>query len=325
MLRIALSVKALLNVEDECQIFRQQGKLAFDQHMTQHVDKPLELGPMAPLVRALSATGLVEFSLFSKFSSASGERVRRSLKHHGLNVPRQHYADGPDAYLQIFNKQFHAYFSCDDQDVQNAMNMGIPAACLLPESTKMVEPIIDIRIALDWDGFFASDDSEKITVRQGLQAFIEHERINKDVPMMPGPFTAFCIALCGLRKELLMKNSDIKLTLAIVTARGDEQSLRVQTTLKHWNVEVDQIYSLEGKPKAEAVKQFGAHFFCDDSRKHCDAVSKVALSAHAIGGISNVTYVPVRKTLLNAAPTVKRQKMEEVEIISSNDLTAAPF
>jgi 5'-nucleotidase len=314
MLKIAISSKAVLDMSVPCEIYRShenkdQGQQAFDNEMLAHRYEPLPEGPMIPLIKALQSTGLVEVSLFSKISPEAGVRVNISLLHHGIHIPHQTYANGPEAFRHI--GPVHAYLSCDEADVKSALAQGIPAAFLLPKAPKH-GVINEIRIAVDFDGFTASDESDKITVEQDLETFFKHEIANAEIPLNPGPFTPFVKALSDLRKALLKNPENIQLKLALITARGPEAKPRAQNTLKSWGIEVDEEFFLSGAPKGPAAEKFKAQLFFDDSRKHCEHVSEYAISGHAIHGIANKHHVavkhPLRLSVQPVAPTLVSTK-----------------
>jgi 5'-nucleotidase len=304
MLKIAVSSKAVLDMSVPCEIYRsheikEQAQQAFDKEMVDRRFEALPEGPMLPLIKALQSTGLVEVSLVSKISPEAGARVNISLLQHGIHILKQTYANGPEAFRHI--EPVHAYLSCDEADVKSALDQGIPAAFLLPKAPKHGK-INEIRIAVDFDGFTASDESDKIAVEQGLETFFKHEIDNAQIPIAPGLFTPFVKALSDLRKELLKNPEGIQLKLALITARGPEAKPRAQHTLQNWGIEFDKEYFLEGGPKGPAADDFKAQLFFDDTRRHCEHVSEYAISGHAIHGVANKNHLTVKHPLRLSVP-----------------------
>jgi 5'-nucleotidase len=307
MLNIAISSKLILDMTVPCQIFDNLGKQAFEQHMAENINKPLPEGPMVPLIRALQETGLVNFFVVSKIGPESGKRITQSLQFHGINIPADNliYLDKYEAYTHAKTLNVHAYLSCNAEDVTNALKDGIPAAYLMPISYSRKPIPNEIKIALDFDGIIAADDSDVFayaafaanTASIALDLIRAHEFANQNNILKPGPFAPFAKALSDVRK-ILSERDGRKLRLEVVTARCEAQcGPRAKNTLKALGIEVDNIEFRDGKSKGEYIATVGAHLFFDDTVKHIHSVSSEGiLSAHAPHGVANTNFVAAPST-----------------------------
>lgn len=122
-----------------------------------------------------------------------------------------------------------------------------------------------------------SEESERIYKERGLEAFVENEFNNARSPMNKGPFAKFLSSISEIQKNI--KDSDVKIRTALVTARNAPAHERVVHTLRAWNVNIDEVFFLGGIPKTNILKAFGAHIFFDDQTIYTEAASKVVPSA----------------------------------------------
>jgi 5'-nucleotidase len=68
--------------------------------------------------------------------------------------------------------------------------------------------------------------------------------------------------------------------VAIVTARGYPAHERLVRTLRSWNVRVDEAFFMDGRPKDQVLRAFGADIFFDDQEKHLGPASAFVPAAH---------------------------------------------
>ena len=85
-----------------------------------------------------------------------------------------------------------------------------------------------------------------------------------------------------------MKEPDYKpiLKTAIVTARNAPAHERVVTTLKEWNIDVDQVFFLGGIEKARILNILKPHIFFDDQMTHLEHLVDIP-AVHIPFGIAN--------------------------------------
>ena len=76
------------------------------------------------------------------------------------------------------------------------------------------------------------------------------------------------------------------LKTAIITARNAPAHERVITTLKNWEVEVDDAFFLGGIDKARVLNILKPHIFFDDQMVHLNHIDKIP-AVHIPFGIAN--------------------------------------
>jgi 5'-nucleotidase len=143
---------------------------------------------------------------------------------------------------------------------------ALAAGLIYENSTSYNDDILqEIKIAFDGDAVLFSDESEKIYKEKGLEAFIEHEKINARKPLPEGPFAKLLKTLSFLQNEL---KDDNPIRTALVTARSWLAHERVIRTLREWGIRIDEAFFLGGAAKESILKAFGAHIFFDDQEIH---------------------------------------------------------
>lgn len=195
----------------------------------------------------------------------------------------------PYAFMPAFSMTL--FLSSNESDVREAISMGLPAGQVLGSPAKDSGGD-DLRIAFDFDGVLASDESEQIMQTSGLEEFHENEVAKAELPMQPGVLREFLEAINKIqdREEERVrrdKNYNRRLHVAIVTARNAPSHERVVHTLKAWGVRVNDAFFLGGVEKRRVLEVLRPHIFFDDQLGHLDAASDVAPSVHIPFGVTN--------------------------------------
>ncbi len=296
---IAISSRALFDLEEGHKIYTEQGIKAYCEYQLEHEDEILEPGVGFALVKKLLALNdiesksqeyekgpppRVEVILLSRNNSDTGLRIFNSIEHYQLDIVRAAFSGGesPLRYVAAFGSDL--FLSADSEDVTHALQQGFAAATLLP-SVKTHNDSNQLRIAFDGDAVLFSDESERVYNQQGLQAFDDHERQSADRPLNAGPFKHFLAMLHLLQGHFDDQNCPIR--TALVTSRGAPAHARVIKTLRQWGIRIDETLFLGGRPKGEFLQAFGADIFFDDQTKHCDLASHYVSTAHVPHGICN--------------------------------------
>jgi 5'-nucleotidase len=288
---VAVSSRALFNLDDSHAIFQTQGKEAFCRYQIEHEDEVLAPGYGFSLVQKFLAINgrcvdepLVEIVLVSQNSADTGLRVFNSIIHYGLDITRAAFTSGmsPYNYISAFGAQL--FLSANADDVTQALNAGFAAATILCGSS-LTNPSSQLRIAFDGDSVLFSDESERIYQQQGLQVFAENERNEAKTPLPGGPFKDFLAALHYIQTQFDPQSSPIR--TALVTARSAPAHERVVRTLRAWGVRIDEALFLGGMAKGPFLKAFGADIFFDDQKKHCESAAQHVAAAHVPHGIAN--------------------------------------
>ncbi|NOQ17132.1 MAG: 5'-nucleotidase [Methyloprofundus sp.] len=289
---VAVSSRALFNLDESHHIFETQGKEAYCAYQIEREEDVLEPGFGYELVRKLLAINtqmkneqpLVEVILLSQNSADTGLRIFNSIEHYSLEITRAAFTSGisPYAYIPAFGA--HLFLSANADDVSNALAAGYAAATIL-SGVQQSSATEQLRIAFDGDAVLFSDQSERIYQQQGLAAFTENEKNAAKVPLMGGPFKGFLEALQCIQSQFTEDNSPIR--TALVTARSAPTHERVIRTLRKWGIRIDEALFLGGMPKQAFLTAFGADIFFDDQKKHCEATAAHVSTAHVPHGVTN--------------------------------------
>lgn len=288
-LKIAITTRALFQLEEENKIFEEKGEYAYERYQMEHEKEILKPGASFPLVKSLlkinevpELKDKVEILIVSRNSANSSLRVFHSIKEYGLNITRGAFTRGESVTPYIQALDVDLFLTANSQDAQMAIDAGIPAAKLEVSHSENYDAEVksnEIRIAFDADAVVFSEDSEIIYKTQSLEAFKENEANLAEQPMKEGPFAKFLKALSAVQNQQQKLGSDsVKIRTAIVTARNAPAHERVIKTLRKWDVMVDEVFFLGGIDKAPFLKAFRAQIFFDDQKIHSEPASEVVPS-----------------------------------------------
>jgi len=288
---VAISSRALFDLDESHAIYEQEGTNAYCQYQIENEDIPLKPGAAYNLVTKLLAlnkiqnTPHVEIILLSRNSSDTGLRIFNSIQHHKLEITRAVFTSGNSPYRYVAPFGANLFLSTSPEDVRKALVAGIAAATILPSKVEETSDKEQLRIAFDGDSVLFSDESERIFKKHGLKAFTDNEQQTAKSPLNSGPFKDFLIALNHLQTEFGEDQTPIR--TALVTARSAPAHERVIRTLRAWGIRIDEAIFLGGMDKGPFLKSFGADIFFDDQEGHCDSAREHVATGHVPHGIAN--------------------------------------
>ncbi|MDN5862328.1 MAG: 5'-nucleotidase, partial [Salinisphaera sp.] len=202
---IAISSRALFDLEASHQVFEQQGREAYCRYQIEHENDVLEPGVAFGLTRKLltlngESRQRVEVILLSRNTADTGLRIFNSIAHHGLDITRAAFSGGASTYRYVAPFGAHLFLSADGSDVRAALAAGYAAATIGPAPRPVQESGL-LKIAFDGDAVLFSDDAERIYKEQGLAAFAASEVSAANEPLPGGPFKGFLEALNRIPAE----------------------------------------------------------------------------------------------------------------------------
>lgn len=298
---IAVASSALFDLSESDAVFREKGENEYRSYQEKNIDIPFEKGVAFPFVKRLLSLNEsfpeeqpVEVVLLSKNSPETGERVFRSIKHYGLDMCRACFTTGKQnfQYLPAFNAAL--FLSANVNDVKDALTAGYAAGRVLP--TKYVaddDSDKQLRLAFDFDGVLATDESEKIYKVSGdINQFYSHEVAHAGEALQLGPVGALLQKISAfqqLEKQRALQDASYQriLKTSIVTARSAPAHERVVASLKAWGVEVDDAFFLGGIEKARILNILKPHIFFDDQMTHFEGIENVP-AVHIPFGVANL-------------------------------------
>lgn len=281
---IAISSRALFNLEEENKIFEKSGLDEYYKYQIEHEEETLKKGTGFRLVKNLLKINedfptdkQVEVIIISRNNAATSLRITKSIDQYKLDIQRSAWSGGNDIskYLKPFKVDL--FLSANENDVQDAINMGVAAARILPFDNASDVESNQVRIAFDGDAVLFSEDSEVVYKTQGLEAFLEFELQHANDPLKAGPFAKLLRVISNIQSKYPEEKTPIR--TALITARNSPAHERVIRTLNAWNVRLDEAFFLGGVDKYEVVNAFGADIFFDDQDVHLESTSKTSPSA----------------------------------------------
>ena len=288
---VAISSRALFDFEEENRLFDQGNAQAYMRLQLERLDVPAPPGVAFSLVKKLLAFNepdqqRVEVVVLSRNDPASGMRVFRSARTHGLaSVQRGVFTQGAEPFRYLRPLGAHLFLSANGADVSEALAMGFPAARVATQSAQAsVAHPHEVRIAFDGDAVLFSDEAERVFQSAGLDAFQAHEQEKALLPLPPGPFKPFLSALHRLQHS---GAPSMRIRTALVTARGAPAHERAIQTLMSWNITVDEAMFLGGMSKGEFLREFEPDFFFDDQTGHVTSAAQHVPAGHVSSGIAN--------------------------------------
>ena len=296
---IAVSSSALFDLSESDEVFREQGAKAYKIYQEDNLNVFLKKGVAFPFVRRFLSINErfpdekpVEVVLLSRNSAVTGKRVFRSIQHHGLDITRAAFMEGksPYAYIPAFNASL--FLSANEGDVLKAIDAGYPAGTVLPTDIIDNENDHELRIAFDFDGVIADDESESVYRDGELDDFVQHEVDKSAIPHNPGPLAdlfrklSYIQALEECEEEQDSSYQRIVRT-AIITARNAPAHERVITTLENWGVSANETFFLGGMKKERILNVLKPHMFFDDQKTHLESEAGDIPMVHIPFGVAN--------------------------------------
>ncbi|XP_062378832.1 cytosolic 5'-nucleotidase 1A-like [Sardina pilchardus] len=263
---IAVSSGTLFNMEQERQVYEEEGLEKYALYQLKHKDQPLLPGVAFPLVKALmnvnsrlrelypDSKELFNIVLMTNDHDQDEVRFINSINHYGLTVEKvcRSGAESTVGHLKAYMTDL--YLSKDSEKVREAINKGIAAATMFACENEMELKDTELRVAFDGDGVLFSDESETVFMTEGLEPYIDNEKKFVNKPLKQGPLKGFLEALVKLQKKFLSKET-CPIRTYLVTSRDEESGkARAQTTFRSWKLEVDEELYLTGKPKGPTLK-----------------------------------------------------------------------
>ncbi|MCR6704619.1 MAG: 5'-nucleotidase [Cellulomonas sp.] len=169
---VGVASSALFDLTESQHVFDEHGLEAYRTYQVDNIASTLRPGVAFPFVQRLLALNdlspkdpLVEVFVLSKNDPTTGLRVLRSVEDHGLAIKRAAFTAGeaPLSYVRPLN--ITLFLSGDEQDVQRATALDLPAGQVLGSSAVEAddgEPEATLRVAFDFDGVLADDEAERI-------------------------------------------------------------------------------------------------------------------------------------------------------------------
>lgn len=277
---IAVSSRALFDLEEEHALFEEKGYKAFRDHQVRYQNTPLRPGVAFPFVRRLLALNelygdLAPFRVIalSRNSPETAQRFFHSCRHYRLPISAGGFTSGHSTYpyLAAFNASL--FLSANPENVRNAIAAGQPAGLVMPSPVGDEDDDASptLRIAFDFDGVIADDESEREYQKEGLSAF---QRFDYNHRGAADPYFEPAVRI------------------SIVTARGAPSEERLITTLKSFGMSAAELFLLDGLDKQPFLKAIRPHIFFDDQANNLKPSLNIVPSVLVPFGIHHLEKLP---------------------------------
>lgn len=297
---VAVSSRALFDLEMEHRLFEEAGIEAYRKYQTEHKDDPLRPGVAYPFVRRLLMLNKIygpesfKVIVISRNSPETGQRFFSSCRYYNLPIKAGAFTSGQSTFPYLSAYGASLFLSANKENVIRAIHQGQPAGLVLPTdlSQQEADSENELRIAFDFDGVIVDDESEKTYKKEGLAGFERFEQRLKTTPHSPGPlhqlFKKFA-RFQELDEKLGQGNPYYKpnIRVAIVTARGAPSEQRLITTLRSFGMRAAELFLLDGMSKAGVLEAFRPHIFFDDQIRHLEGTKQIVPSVLIPFGVRN--------------------------------------
>ncbi|MDQ0578444.1 5'-nucleotidase [Streptomyces rishiriensis] len=289
---VGIASSALFDLAEADAVFRDQGEEAYRAYQEEHLNDTLDKGVAFPFIRRLLSLNdlspddpLVEVIILSRNDPDTGLRVMRSIQSYGLPISRAIFMQGRSPYRFMPALTMSLFLSANEDDVREAVALGLPAGRVLGPAVADEGDDQDLRIAFDFDGVLADDASEQVYQVGGIERFRCHETTNAAAPHDPGPLRDFLAGVNRLqRREEEQRAEDahykIRVHVSLVTARDAPAHERPVRSLKNWGVTVNDAFFLGGIDKSTVMEVLKPHIFFDDQVGHLTGTARSTPSVH---------------------------------------------
>lgn len=297
---VAVSSRALFDLEMEHRLFEEAGIKAYRKYQTEHKDDPLRPGVAYPFVRRLLMLNKIygpesfKVIVISRNSPETGQRFFSSCRYYNLPIKAGAFTSGQSTFPYLSAYGASLFLSANKENVIRAIHQGQPAGLVLPTdlSQQEADSENELRIAFDFDGVIVDDESEKTYKKEGLAGFERFEQRLKTTPHSPGPLHQLFKKLARfqeLDEKLGQGNPYYKpnIRVAIVTARGAPSEQRLITTLRSFGMRAAELFLLDGMSKAGVLEAFRPHIFFDDQIRHLEGTKQIVPSVLIPFGVRN--------------------------------------
>ena len=297
---IAVSSRALFDLEEEHALFEEKGYRAYRDYQVSHKNHPLRPGVAFPFVKRLlnlnDRFGILspfQVVVLSRNSPETAQRFFNSCRYFNLPITAGAFTSGQSTYPYINAFNVSLFLSANPESVKRSLEAGQPAGLVLPSSIHEDDNDNCLRIAFDFDGVIADDESEITFQKSGIDAFHKLEQAKATTPHSPGPLSRLFSRLSEFQRldyEFHGKNNPYfkpAIRISIVTSRGAPSEERLITTLKQFGMSAAELFLLDGLSKKPFLETIRPHIFFDDQTNHLEKSVDIVPSVLVPFGIHN--------------------------------------
>ena len=303
---IGVSSRALFDLEEANDVYRNDGVAQYEDYQKSRVDETLAPGTAFPFVsRLLRFNRLfddpdegVEVVVLSRNSPRTGLRIMNSIRAHDLDITRAVFRSGMSTFPLMREFNMSLFLSANADEVKSAVDKGLPAGLVLPfrRRSHQLDDDNELRVAFDFDGVLAGDSSERVfqQARQNdpehaTEVYGDHELMNADRPLENGPLERLLKGLNALQRAARESTLPDKPSLRVylMTARSAPAHERAIRTLEEKGLTVDEAFFLGGLSKTPFLNEVQPHISFDDDMMNLENPDLNIPAVHIPFGIRN--------------------------------------
>lgn len=305
-IRILLSSRVLLDLEDADKVFKEKGLGHYNDYMRGRGEykafydpavggRRLAKGPLWDFAMAALALNkgqekpIIEIGLTCKDEVSSALPIFRNLDVNGLGAIDYRVATAGQALGPEYHEEFETdlLLTRNEEDAQKAVDLGLAASRIYtsPEGFDYKRREGPLRIWVDGDAVAFGSSSEVRYRVEGLNIYRELEKQEFDKPIEPGPYTRILAKISQLNEQFPRGQRPMLITL--LTARGGDSAARVCTIAESHGINFNGgMHFLGGAAKAKVLSAHRPDLFVDDQMAHLTESAKfcpVGQVAYATG------------------------------------------
>lgn len=297
---VAVSSRALFDLEEEHRLFEEKGYAAFRAFQIENKNVPLRPGVAFPFVRRLLKLNerFPEEAPFrvvalSRNSPETACRFFNSCRHYDLPIHAGAFTSGQSTFPYLKAFKVSLFLSANPESVKRAVDDGLPGGLVLPSVFNDDDEDTTLRIAFDFDGVIADDEAERKFHNEGLSGFQKLENEKAATPHGPGPLRRLFEKLSAFQRlDYSLRGKDDPyfkpaIRISIVTSRGAPSEERLITTLKSFGMSAAELFLLDGLDKTPILEAIRPHLFFDDQIRHLEEAQTRIPSVLVPFGIHN--------------------------------------
>jgi 5'-nucleotidase len=319
---IGISTSALFDMEQAKKLREKYGPDFYTQYMIDREDEPLKPGYFFDVIKTMQDINkelghpIFDFVLLSTNTAWTGIRAVKSANHYGIGFSSAMFGNGPldPEYMNAYDINW--FITTNEDDAQNAQNLGIASCTVDPKALKAdpnreIQRILNGRIpkklekrmikpqeleesrlqnqfnrklhvVWDLDRVIFDGASDDVYGKHGLDKYREYELNNAGQTLNDGPFAPIAQILGGISSHFAEGHSPIR--SSVITARGDEATLRALHSLRDKGIRFDgELHFMGGKDKDRVLKimdkdEHSTLVFLDDSDRTIDMTKGLVTS-----------------------------------------------
>lgn len=301
-IRILMSSRVLLDLEEADKVFKEKGVEGYTDYMlcrgeyAKDMDEALgcrrlKKGPLFDFALAMDKLNalskkdpIVEVGMTCKDETDTALALFRNLNETALAVALEYRITTAGAPV---SPKIHKAFKTDlfltrsESDAQIAIDLDIAAAVVNfpPRGTYDYDYNVQpVRIIVDGDAVAFGDSAEVRyreaidsgkTYAEGLKAYKDGEKRDVNQAVEPGPFTPILAKISQLNS--LFPRGEAPFEISLLTARGGPASDRALSTAFQHGIKFNGVSGfMGGASKHEFLAEHKPHLFFDDQQTHLE-------------------------------------------------------